>query len=517
MLDSRRPGDPPPEMTALKPERSGTRKILTVPGLAALRERLRDKKIVLCHGAFDLVHMGHVLHFEEAASLGDVLVVTITADKYITKKRSVSFSEEYRARQVAALEIVDFVAIVNEPSAVAAIEALRPDVYVKGSEYSNLILDKTANIFREKNLIEGYGGRIHFTTGETFSSTKLSHFLQASPEAVQDNPLLRNERVIFRDLSPMRFTLEELKALLVRASDLRVCLLGETIVDEWVDIAVTNLSQKSRCVAGQETARVRQIGATGIIALHLASFVKQVHCFTNGTLGDVPSAIPANISVTQLTRSPLVKTRFVDRDSGLPLFESKILDLPDVSRNVPDFDDYDLVLIADFGHGLLDPRAINERIARRKKSFVAAMAQVNSSNYGYNLPVKYVGADYYSLNRTEAELSLHEKDLPSAELIDRMADLLGCRALSVTDGKQGVVVKLGDDFFSLPTLSTSAVDTIGCGDAYFALSSLAACLGLPARLVALAGSIGAAAMTQRRCNERPVSEQEFMTIAKIVI
>jgi hypothetical protein len=61
------------------------------------------------------------------------------------------------------------------------------------------------------------------------------------------------------------------------------------------------------------------------------------------------------------------------------------------------------------------------------------------------------------------------------------------------------------------------VDTIGCGDAYFALSSVAACLDLPARMVALAGSIGAAAMTQRRCNESPISEQEFMTIAKIVI
>lgn len=513
MLDSRRPGDPP-DPTSLKRERSGARKILSLPDLAALRERLRDRTIVLCHGAFDLVHMGHVLHFEEAASLGDVLVVTLTADKYITKKRSVSFSEEYRARQVAALEIVDYVAIVNEPSAVPAIDALRPDVYVKGSEYSNLILDKTANIFREKGLIESYGGRIHFTTGETFSSTKLSHFLQASPEAVQDNPLLRNERVLFRDLSSLKFKLEELKTFLVRASELRVCLLGETIVDEWVDITVTNLSQKSRCVAGQETARIRQVGATGIIALHLSSFVKQVDCFTNGG----PHEFPSNVKVTPLTESPLVKTRFVDRDSGLPLFESKILDLPDVSRDLPDFDDYDLVLVADFGHGLLDARAINEKIRKKKKRcFVAAMAQVNSSNYGYNLPVKYVGADYYSLNRTEAELSLHEKDLPSAELVDRMARLLACRALSVTDGKQGAVVKMGDEVFSLPTLSTSVVDTIGCGDAYFALSSVAACLGLPARLVALAGSIGAAAMTQRRCNDRPVSDREFMTIAKIVI
>src|SRR5207244_10351543 len=235
-----------------------------------------------------------------------VLVVTITADKYITKKRSVSFSEEYRARQVAALEIVDFAAIVNEPSAVAAIDALRPDVYVKGSEYSNLVLDKTANIFREKGLIESYGGRIHFTTGETFSSTKLSHFLQASPEAVQDNPLLRNEKVLFRDLSALEFKLEEVKRFLVGANQLRVCLLGETIIDEWVDINVTNLSQKSRCVAGQETARVRQIGGAGIIALHLANFVAHVHSFTNGLLGDLPS----NLQVTQLAQSPLVKTRF---------------------------------------------------------------------------------------------------------------------------------------------------------------------------------------------------------------
>ena len=127
-----------------------------------------------------------------------------------------------------------------------------------------------------------------------------------------------------------------------------------------------------------------------------------------------------------------------------------MLDIPDVRRELPDFDDYDLVLVADFGHGLLDAQAINRKIAAKKRCFVAAMAQVNSSNYGYNLPVKYVGADYYSLNRTEAELSLHEKDLPFDELLDRMAALLRCRALSVTDGKQGVAVRMGDDLFSLP-------------------------------------------------------------------
>jgi len=87
---------------------------------------------------------------------------------------------------------------------------------------------------------------------------------------------------MFRDVSDLHYTLEDVKSFLVRAAKLRVCLLGETIIDEWVDVTVENISQKSRCVAGLETARVRQVGGSGVIALHLAGFVKQVDCFTNG-------------------------------------------------------------------------------------------------------------------------------------------------------------------------------------------------------------------------------------------
>jgi len=489
-------------------------KIVPVSELPAIRDRFAGKKIVLCHGAFDLVHMGHLIHFEEARALGDMLVVTITADAHITKKRSVSFSEEYRARQLAALQIVDFVAVIDEPSAVTPIEALHPDIYVKGPEYANLVLDKTANIFREKALVERYGGHMHFTTGETFSSTKLSHFLLAAPEAAQGNPLLRNDRVLFRDLSDLGYTLEQLKSFLAGAAGLRVCLLGETIIDEWVDVTVTNLSMKSRCVAGLETARSRQIGGTGVVALHLASFVKSVDCFTNG----LADPMPANVRITRLADELLVKTRFVDQDNGYRLFESKSPDLRDVRRDgLPNFDDYDVVLIADFGHGLLDARAINARIASRSRAFVAAMVQVNSSNYGYSLPTKYAGADYYSVNRTEAELCLRERNLPLPEVVDRMFDLLKPGCLSVTDGENGAMVRRGGESFALPTLSTSVVDTIGCGDAYFTLSSLAAGLRCPIRIVALAGSIGAAAVAQRRGNESPTSEQEFLTIGKIVI
>jgi len=490
-------------------------KMLAFDELPALRRRFASKRIVQCHGAFDLVHLGHLTHFEEAKSLGDVLVVTLTGDLHITKKRSVTFTEDQRARQVAALEIVDYVAIVQEPTALSAIEALQPDVYVKGPEYADLTLDKSRSIYHEMRVLEAYGGRMHFTSGGTFSSSKLSHFLLAAPDAAQRDPLLQNDHVRFRDISSFGFTLDCLKQFVARAASLRVCVIGESIVDEWVDVSVTGLSTQSRCVAGIEIERATQTGGVGIIARHLAGFVRTVEAVTNGaTSGEATD----NIAYTPIAAGDLVETRFVDTETGRPVFKSKRVTLGPARLDlVPRFDDYDLVLIADFGHGLLDANALNRQIAERRRASVAVMAQVNSSNYGYNLPLKYVGADYYCLNRTEAELCLHERHLAVDELVERSRRLLDCRAVSITDGERGVVVAHDGEKYALPSLSVSVVDSIGCGDAYFALSSVAMRLNMPAAIVALAGSIGAAAMTQRRCNASPVTEQEFLTIGKIVI
>jgi len=118
MTDRRTVSPMRPVAGAEAPPDNWRQKVVPLADLARVRSQFRDRTIVLCHGAFDLVHVGHMIHFEEARALGDILVVTITADRHITKKRSVSMREDYRARQVAALEIVDYVAIVDEPSAV---------------------------------------------------------------------------------------------------------------------------------------------------------------------------------------------------------------------------------------------------------------------------------------------------------------------------------------------------------------------------------------------------------------
>ena len=87
----------------------------------------------MAHGVFDLLHMGHVRHLNEAKAHGDVLITTITADAYVNKGPGKPvFSEHLRAEMLSALSVVDFVAINRAPDAEALLEAIRPDTYVKG-------------------------------------------------------------------------------------------------------------------------------------------------------------------------------------------------------------------------------------------------------------------------------------------------------------------------------------------------------------------------------------------------
>ena len=106
-----------------------------------------------------------------------------------------------------------------------------------------------------------------------YSSTKIGHFLRDSTEAVQDNPFAGNNKIFFKDISEHGFILENLKKFIIDAKKLKVCVIGETIIDEWVYIKLSTISQKSKCLTGEETLRNKQVGGAGIIAKHLANFV----------------------------------------------------------------------------------------------------------------------------------------------------------------------------------------------------------------------------------------------------
>lgn len=135
--------------------------------------KTQNKKIVHCHGCFDLMHPGHIKYFQSAKDMGDVLVVTVTPDLYVDKGpgRPV-FNQNLRAESIAALECVDLVAINTWPTAEETLRLLRPDIYVKGQEFEKLE-DKTGKIQKEARIIEEIGAELRFTHEIVFSSTKL--------------------------------------------------------------------------------------------------------------------------------------------------------------------------------------------------------------------------------------------------------------------------------------------------------------------------------------------------------
>ena len=115
-----------------------SRKIISLDQIAEKSEELRSqgRRVVLCHGTFDLMHTGHIRYLQRAKLEGDVLLVTVTADAYVNKGpgRPI-FNQQLRAENLAALECVDFVALNHAVSAVDALHMIQPDVYAKGSEY----------------------------------------------------------------------------------------------------------------------------------------------------------------------------------------------------------------------------------------------------------------------------------------------------------------------------------------------------------------------------------------------
>jgi rfaE bifunctional protein nucleotidyltransferase chain/domain len=125
------------------------------------REKLSGKKIIHCHGVFDLIHIGHIKHLEAAKKLGDVLVVTTTPDRFVNKgPHRPAFGEQLRAEALAALSCVDFVAINEWPTAVEIIKVVKPDLFVKGFVKEDGKRDHTNAISEEEDAVNSVGGKL---------------------------------------------------------------------------------------------------------------------------------------------------------------------------------------------------------------------------------------------------------------------------------------------------------------------------------------------------------------------
>jgi rfaE bifunctional protein nucleotidyltransferase chain/domain len=475
-------------------------------------ERIEGKRIVLCHGVFDLVHPGHVLHFKAARELGDLLVVTVTPDRYVNKGpgRPV-FSEQLRVESLAALEYIDYVAINEWPTSVETIHQLRPDVYVKGSDYADPAKDLTGAIDREDEAIKSVGGRIRFTNELSFSSTELlNSYFGVYPEEAQ--LFLREFRV--------RYSFEDVIRHLEGIKKLKVLVVGDTIIDEYYYCQAIGKSPKETIVSTRYLREEAFAGGILACANHIAGFCDDVHLVT--CLGTTDSKeefvvkhLKPNVKAKFFYRSgscTVVKRRFVDPAFLSKMFEICFLDDGHLSHDIDEavcsylgncVGDYDLVLVADYGHGFIGRKIVNVLCEGAK--FLAVNTQTNSANLGFNLITKYPRADYICIDEPEIRLATHDKHGNLEDLIVNIASNLRCKRISITRGHLGSVTYGAESgFFHAPVFSREIIDRVGAGDAYFSIAAPCVASGYSMDLAGFIGNAVGALAVGIVCNRSPI-------------
>lgn len=483
--------------------RAARSKVKTLDELAAIADKARRKglKIVLAHGVFDLVHMGHVRHLEAARREGDLLIVTATADNLVNKGpgRPI-FSQNLRAEMLAALEYVDWVGINPAASAEAVLDVIKPDVYVKGADYENPDDDITGNIAKERDAVEKHGGRIAFTKDISFSSSELiNKYL-----AIYDRPL-RDYLDCRRNSGAAGKILE----LIESVKDYRVLLVGDAIIDEYQYVQAMAKAPKENMIATRSLDGEMFAGGVFAAANHVANLCAEVEIVT--VLGEkeshedfVRAKLKPNVKLTPLYRGDAPTTRkcrFIDRSYMRKLFEVYYFeDSPPalrlenaVTRAIAErAGDFDLVIATDFGHGMLTAPAI--KALTEKSRFLAVNTQTNSANLGYNLITKYKQADFICVDAPEAQLAAGDRFSDIETIVAKqLSKRIDCDKFIVTHGQEGCVTfEPGGGAIRIPAFTQTVVDTVGAGDAFLAVSAPLAAAGGPMELVGFVGNAAGA-------------------------
>lgn len=462
------------------------KKIYSLSELKELIAELKKsgKRIVHCHGCFDLLHHGHIKHFKAAKQFGDVLVVTVTEDKFVNKGPDRPFfNQSIRAENLAALEIVDYVAINHSQTAVPAIETIKADFYVKGQDYKQEGEDITGGILIEKEAVEKNGGKLLFTEEIQFSSSSLinENFDQKDDSALD-----------FLKQIKEKYSFEHFNNLFERISKSKVLIIGDIIIDEYQFVQPLGKSSKSATITAKKLNAELYAGGVLAVANHVADFVDEVHLIAgygiNGEknyLDFIKENLHEKVNfhpVFTPNRPTVLKSRLVEKTFKHKLFEvieidDSLLEKSIVEMITKEIDDLagktDFTLVSDFGHGFLCAGVIDK--LSDKSDFIAVNAQTNSANQGYNLLTKYKNCNYFSIDKEEAHLAAHDKFGNIFDIQCKLQDQTNADVSSITLGVKGTqVMGKNEEVVTAPIFNKEIVDTIGAGDAYLSISSLLA-------------------------------------------
>ena len=201
--------------------------------------------------------------------------------------------------------------------------------------------------------------------------------------------------------------------------------------------------------------------------------------------------------VLKLNAPTLVKKRFVDGYSKNKLFEIYVMDdsFLDEKQDMELYalfreklPEYDLVVVADFGHGAISPYMVD--LLARNASFLAVNTQSNAGNRGFNTITKYPKADCVSLAEHEIRLEMRDTTGRLFPMMRKLALDMSCRHFVVTRGKKGcMLTDRRGSLFQVPGFSRNVVDRVGAGVAVFVITSLFSVLDAPGELLGFVGNV----------------------------
>lgn len=468
------------------------------------------KKIALCHGVFDLVHPGHIIHLEQAKKMADILVVSITAAPFVRKGPGRPyFNDEQRLNFLAALECVDYVMLSEGYTVDDIVETVEPDYYVKGSEYAREADDLTGMMTAERLLVEKHGGCVCYTGGEVFSSTKFINTAMAG---------LPTDVIDYMEDFKNRYTLEDIKKYADRAEELKILVLGDVIIDRYTYCEVQGLISKDMAYSARLNNTEDYLGGSVAVARHLASFNRNVTLMS--VMGDEPDienrmveelANKMTLKLYQSKKIPtIIKQRFLTKNqkreeykkvfaiNNIRINENYEQELLDrfIPQLLDDISNYDVVFLCDFGHGLIGHDIM--RIVQEKAKFVVLNCQTNSTNKGRNIITKYDRADAFSLDQGELNLAYPSIVIDEKQSLQMLRNKLGgmgwltrgaCGAYGVSKNKDN---RLDNQVCECPAFTLNVRDTIGAGDAFYAVAGIFAAVGAPSELCMVMGNIAGA-------------------------
>lgn len=468
-------------------------------------------KTAFISGNFNIVHPGHVRLFAFAKKLAERLVVGVHSDAVGGEHAHIS--EDLRLEALKSNSWVDEVVLIEE-DVVLTVRELKPDIIVKGKEFEN-------RVNPEERAARAYGGRLIFGSAEVSLSSLelLSRDLPTLPESgfVIPKNYIQQHQIQYSSLL----------RIVNKFSGLRVCVIGDLIVDEYITCDALGMSQEDPTLVVSPIDQRRFVGGAGIVAAHASALGAEsnlisvcgkdnVGKFAKDTLKSF--GVRSNL-ITDESRPTTLKQRYRAENKSLlrvSHLRQNSISLTHQNELIEQASSIirqsDLLVFSDFNYGCLPQNVVDQCTQIAKDAHVIRVADSQSSSQVGNV-ARFKNMTMISATEREMRISLRDKDDGLPVLAEKLRSQTNASYLILKLGADGVLLHMPshDGVMTtdrLPAFNSSPIDVAGAGDSMLITAGLTLAAGGSPWEAAVIGNI-AAALQVGRMGNIPIASEEL--------